>query len=365
MIIWYYCYICFNQFIPHMKNFILTFSFLFIFNAVFSQLTTETDVNSNNLVEQIFLGYGIDLVSVNYIGDNQAFGSFNYTGDHFPIYHGLIMTTGTVFNNGDGPQGPNDNPGAGATPNTGGGSPILNSLLGADITYNSATLEVDFIPLGDSVFFNYIFASEEYLEYVNGGYNDAFGLFLSGPGITGEQNIALLPNMSFVSIDNVNSTVNSDYYIDNGDGTESPYDSDPSYIQYDGFTTTLTASATVIPDESYHLTIVVADVNDPILDSGIFLEGQSLRSNPQNSVKTQSKSSFKIYPNPAEDKIRFTFQTENQYQVILKDAQGKIVKECLNLTSGQSLDISELETGVYFIELSNSNEKFVEKISKR
>ena len=38
---------------------------------------------------------------------------------------------------------------------------------------------------GDSIAFNYVFGSDEYLEWVNSSYNDIFAFFLSGPGIVG------------------------------------------------------------------------------------------------------------------------------------------------------------------------------------
>ena len=69
--------------------------------------------------------------------------------------------------------------------------------------------------------FNYVFASEEYLEYV-GSINDAFGFFLSGPNPAGGNyvnvNLAIVPGTANtpVTIDNVNDATNSNYYIDNG-----------------------------------------------------------------------------------------------------------------------------------------------------
>ncbi|CAN5396095.1 hypothetical protein BH11BAC1_BH11BAC1_28620 [soil metagenome] len=49
-------------------------------------------------------------------------------------------------------------------------------------------------------------------------------------------------------------------------------------MQYDGYTTVLTARAGVIPCETYHLKIAIADVTDGVYDSGVFLEGGSFKS---------------------------------------------------------------------------------------
>ena len=46
-------------------------------------------------------------------------------------------------------------------------------------------IEFDFIPQGPEIKFEYVFASEEYPNYVNSSFNDVFGFFLSGPGISG------------------------------------------------------------------------------------------------------------------------------------------------------------------------------------
>jgi gliding motility-associated-like protein len=149
-------------------------------------------------------------------------------------------------------------------------------------------MEFDFIPYSDTVEFKYVFGSDEYPEFAppnNSGYNDVFGFFISGPGIAGIQNIAKLPNNgSIVSINNVNAITNSTYYNFNGDGNTAPYNSNPFYIQYDGFTDVLKAVSKVQCGQTYHLILAVADVGDGQWDSGIFLEANSLSSQTPISI---------------------------------------------------------------------------------
>ena len=120
-----------------------------------------------------------------------------------------------------------------------------------------------------------MFGSEEYPEYANSSFNDVFGFFLSGPGIAGiftnnARNIATLPETNqFVSINNVNHINNSQFYINNSGGLT---------IQYDGFTTVLKANATVIPGETYHIKLAIADVSDNIYDSGVCIKAGSFSS---------------------------------------------------------------------------------------
>jgi len=163
------------------------------------------------------------------------------------------------------------------------GDQLLNQYTnGIDTTQDATILEFDFTSTSDSIEFNYVFSSEEYNEFVDLGYSDLFGFFISGPNIVGQQNIALVPGtntpVSIDSINNGNSPVgtvptgpcmNCQYYNDNTFGT---------VLEYDGYTTVLTAKAGVIPCETYHINLVIADVGDGVYDSNVFLEGGSFKS---------------------------------------------------------------------------------------
>jgi gliding motility-associated-like protein len=123
---------------------------------------------------------------------------------------------------------------------------------------------------------------------VNQGFNDVFGFFLSGPGIFGPYpgnaiNIALVPGSNTpVSIDSVNDgysgicttalpgpCVNCTYYVNNCSGVT---------VEYDGFTTVLTATAIIQKCLTYHIRLAIADAGDGIYDSGVFLEEGSFNS---------------------------------------------------------------------------------------
>lgn len=143
-------------------------------------------------------------------------------------------------------------------------------------TQDACVLEFDLYAAGDSLTFEYVFGSEEYLEYV-GTFNDAFAFFISGPGFASLTNIALIPGTSdYVTINEINSLVNEEFYINNGTGATAPYSTDPYYIEYDGFTTVLSASTALTIDEWYHLKLVIADDLDGAYDSGVFLKSNSI-----------------------------------------------------------------------------------------
>ncbi|MBL4585621.1 MAG: choice-of-anchor L domain-containing protein, partial [Flavobacteriales bacterium] len=256
---------------------------------VFSQAISVSESGSNSeveaLVEGVLLGSCVTVSNVTYTGPYVAAGTFDGTGTILGINGGILLTSGRA-NIAVGPDGSNnarynhqdfynDN-------NYDGEDPDL-TVLATIPTRDAVILEFDFIPQNDTLRFNYIFASEEYPEYVNAGYNDAFGFFISGPGISGPftngaENIALIPGTTTpVTIDNVNNGYsatepssgpcnNCAYYVDNSSGPA---------VEYDGYTTVLTAEAVVTPCLTHHIKLAVADAGDHIYDSGVFLEGGS------------------------------------------------------------------------------------------
>lgn len=253
---------------------------LTLMTSLFSwtQLQTAGGQTPDQLVQNVLLGSGVDVSNVSYSGAVNAIGTFNATNASIGIDEGIIMTTGTIYQGTDGPHGPNNKANAGMDNNsTGYGQ--LSQLVGTD-TYNATLLEFDFIPYSDTVRFKYVFASEEYPEFVGTQFNDVFAFFITGPGIPGgTQNMAIIPGTNQpVAINNVNHLQNTSYYVNNGDGSQSPFNTNPFYVQYDGFTVPLEAYSKVQCGETYHLVIAVADVADPIYDSGIFLEKNSLNS---------------------------------------------------------------------------------------
>lgn len=263
---------------------------------VSAQLVTNSNVTPNNLVQNTLLGAGVNAFNISYTGSNDAIGFFNGSSSNIGLSSGIIMTTGTVrnrtslFGAQQGPFGPNDEPGAGFDNNEPGYGQ-LNAFTNGTDTYNAAVLEFDFEATGSIVSFNYVFASEEYIEFVNAGYNDVFAFLISGPGIIGSKNIAIIPGTTTpVTIDNVNDIVNSAYYIDNGTGNSGPQNNNNSVVQYDGFTTVLTATSDVVCGETYHIKIAIADAGDGAYDSGVFLEGGSFTSPAPMLVNSQVTS---------------------------------------------------------------------------
>ncbi len=243
----------------------------FLAGTTQAQITTSQTLTPAQLVTNVLLGPGVIASNIVYTGDPNAIGFFSggNTGiTPLGIDSGVVMTTGTVANTGLGPQGPNNSTGAG-TDNGRPGDTYLTGVAGAN-TFNAAILEFDFTPLADSVKFNYVFGTEEYMEYVSGGFADVFAFVLSGVSVTlAPTNIALIPNTTTpVTALNVNANINPQYYVDN----ENP---PGTCVQYDGFTTVLTAKYPVQCGETYHIRLAIADALDGIVDAGVFLQAGS------------------------------------------------------------------------------------------
>lgn len=232
------------------------------------------------LVRNVLLESGVTVTNVRFNGSSDVIdcNSIGYfvTGDsptNLGIEEGLILATGGVSV----AVGPNDREDKIVRTTCG---EYLDETLEAisyapDSVFDMSVLEFDFVPWDSVVSFSYVFASEEYLEWVGSFYNDVFGFFVTGPNPEGgeyeNQNMALIPGSGeTVSINSVYTQHNSEYFVNNAGGQT---------IQFDGFTTVLAVSFKVVPLSEYHIKMGICDVGDPDWDSGVFLEAHSFMSN--------------------------------------------------------------------------------------
>lgn len=236
---------------------LLTCLFPFVVSA---QLTVNNGLTAVQLA-QIMAGPNITINSATLSGGATASGSFDGASSNIGMTGGVILSNGDI---GDAP-GPNNSNGGNA--NLGQpGTAQMDSMAGA-ISYDAITLEFSFNVQSDFIQFQYIFASEEYPEYAppnSSSFNDVFAFFISGPGIAGEENIALVPGTSSsVAINNINAVTNNQYYIDNTGGAT---------VQYDAWTTILTAERqNLVPCQEYTMKLVLADAGDANWSSAVFL----------------------------------------------------------------------------------------------
>lgn len=219
---------------------------------------------SPSIIKQLFNNERVIISTMSFTGNSNALGYFTNSNTNLKLSKGIVLSTGDVNTIGN-----SNTSSYTSTDNHSPGSKLLNSLLNINSTFDAATIKFDFIPSFDSIEFNFVFASEEYPEFVGSKFNDVFGMFISGPGFDSIVNLAKLPNGDTISINNVNATKNSEYYIDNKDNPQ---------IEFDGLTKRIKVGTKLQCGKKYHLEIVLADVDDASYDSGIFLEAQSFTS---------------------------------------------------------------------------------------
>jgi|SRR6185312_12004719 len=242
--------------------------------AGMSQLIVDSNYTITQLVQKVLLGGNLVAYNIKYTGAHRAIGYFDGTQSNIGLRNGVLMTTGSIKN----AIGPNDLANRGII-NSAPGDTALTRICG-DTTYDAAILEFDFVPYADTVSFDFVFGSEEYPRFTCCRVNDVFAFFISGPGIAGYKNIALVPSTLIpISINTLNGNCNatsdcgggccnsnSQYYYDNTGGTT---------VQYTGFTTVMKALSKVECGKQYHIRIAIADGGDPYYDSGVFLGGGS------------------------------------------------------------------------------------------
>ena len=290
--------------------------------SVSAQMVVDNTITVNDLVNEYLVGENVQVfnILINGVPGDQAYlnaGLFNSTNSNIPIEDGIVMGPMDVnyIIEGDGAFGSGDLPDFYDID--------LDSIV-APLSINPseyAVLEFDFIPLGEKVVFRYVFSSEEYPNYVCSQYNDAFGFFISGPGIDGPysdnaENIAIIPGTDLpVAINTVNDgnpaspgneagcpeggLDNAEFFIVN-------YNMPLPATAMNGFTVVLEASSIVECGEMYHLKMAIANVSDGALDSGVFLESGSFGAIPLVEIGIDSPTDSSLVGEGCEFDFVFT-----------------------------------------------------------
>jgi outer membrane protein OmpA-like peptidoglycan-associated protein len=156
-----------------------------------------------------------------------------------------------------------------------GDQDLSNEINGLK-TFDARIIEIKFIPSADTLYYRYVFASEEYDEFVCSEFNDVFAFYLSREGKK-KKNIALVPGQKLpVSINTINNgnplnsacqKTNAHLYQKNN-GNQN--------LLFDGFTKVLDIRQKVIPGKVYNLKIAIADASDSVWDSAVMIENGSI-----------------------------------------------------------------------------------------
>ena len=274
----------------------LTFIFLKTTKSQISISIGDPYDDPQYLVEDVLLGSGVIASNFSYLGDSIQIGIFDGSSSNLGLNSGVVIGTGDIrvlspdftgFEDIITTFPPVQDPDLLTVANS--VPALIDQNFYVSGVFDVAVLEFDFVASSDTLSFDYVFGSSEYFAFENSSYNDVFGFFISGPGISGPYssppgfpdgavNIAVVPESSPelpITISSLNADLNSEFFVSNQSFT--------SVNSADGFTIPLEAKALVQCGETYHIRLAIADGSDGSLSSYIFLRGNSF-SSPEVSV---------------------------------------------------------------------------------
>ena len=241
--------------------------------------TITQSSNATTLANEI-LGTGVSLVGTPTLVRNNAgdlpepvqSGTFSNFGSVIgaQIDSGVILSTGDVnslastTNTVD-----NDSDRHGHAEASVGG---FTNPTGRDLE-DPVVLTFDVVPTKTTLLIDLVFGSDEYNEFANGAYNDAFQIFVDGT------NCALTADGQPISINGVNATNNAYFYNSNdpSDGTPTPF-----ATEMDGFTGVATCRVDVVPFSTVTIELGLADDGDDAFNTWAMFAADSVRSEPPN-----------------------------------------------------------------------------------
>ena len=283
-----------------------------------------------------------NVIGGDFSGTDQSYGLFDAAGSSFPFDSGIVLSTGRLVN----VQGPNTSLSDDDAPDWNGDSE-LEEILNETNTTNATILEFDFTAVADEISFRYIFASEEYQEGNPNtcNFSDLFGFLIRPTNAVQYQNIAVVPGTQTpVKVTTVHPDIPNgcpainEAYFESWNAATAP-------INFNGQTAILTAIAQTVPNQEYHVKLVIADEQNFRYDSAVFLEA----------------GSFQLSSNLGENRL---FQNQNPLcgteTLELNAAQSgnnvyKWFKDGVLLPSETGEIYTVTEAGIYSVEVTLEN----------
>lgn len=221
-----------------------------------------------------------------------SYGSFQIQNEpNFPFENGIVLSTADASDLQD-----IISPGNSQWP----GDADLEALIQEPgNTYNATVIEFDFVPFRTQLSVDYVLASQEYPSFIC-NFADTFAFIVSGGNIPnvnsydhdanpntpevsldlGGLNIATLPGTTIpVNPTNVHNIASSCAAGSLGEFALPQFFDDLSsnnnILDFGGQTIPLTAEVDLVPGQTYHIKLVIADRGDNILDSSVFIDADS------------------------------------------------------------------------------------------
>jgi hypothetical protein len=148
-------------------------------------------------------------------------------------------------------------------------------------------------------------------------------------------------------------------YIGNGEATADDNCTDPVTI-----TTQDPAAGSLITDGTYTVTITGEDASGNVGTCSFQLTVESVLGIQSNELN----NAISMYPNPAQDQVTISNSSNIQLEtVVIYDLNGKMVNQIdLSTMQGeQMINISDLASGVYVVQLTSDTSSAVKRLVKK
>ena len=338
------------------KLFFLVFTFFVTQKGVGQYIAVDETLTAQQLVEDILINSScasVSNISVSggsFASGEKSWGFFSGNSSTFPFQNGIILATGKISN----APGPNT-----YLSDDGGnmgwdGDQDLNQALNLSNTFNATVLEFDFIPLGNTISFDFIFSSEQYLLNPNPNqcdFTDGFAFLLKEVGSSVYENLAVVPNTNIpIKVNTVRGRGTicppaNQAYFDAFNGIEHP-------TNYNGQTKVLTARGNVIPGNTYHIKLVIADEGNHRFDSAIFLGGGSFNLGVDLGEDRNFANNNPVCP---DENITLTATTQGASSYVWKLNDNILVGETNSTLLLSAPHQEATDSGIYSVEVYFGN----------
>lgn len=195
-------------------------------------------------------------LSANTSGNAVSSGTYTNASNTYGIGPGIVISSGDVNNYNTGPNNAGNTTTAYGVAATAPQTAILQGITGQSSFFDATQLDITFTTTTGSVFFNVVFGSEEFSEFVGSSFIDGFGLLLDGV------------NIAFVNTLPVNINHPAMAFVP---GTELDGILCPQPAAGGPCNPVLTFSASGLNTSNHTLTFIVADASDPNLDTTAYI----------------------------------------------------------------------------------------------
>lgn len=298
--------------------------------ATGAELTYQTNATALQMAEAIF-GNGATVTGASYTGaatSKAIYSNGGLSAGVVPSTSGVILSTGDVRNFTQSSGDPNRSVGTSGDTSGPNNNALFNALAGTN-TFDAAWLNVDFIPTGDAMTIRFVFASEEYPEYIGSQFNDVIGVWVNG------SSVPISVGTGQTGVNNISATTEPNLFISNA--------TDAYNTEMDGFTLTLSLTMNVLPNVVNSIRIGIADVADAQYDSSLLIAADSLQ-----TVLVARDETVTIFSDQTDHPDRRTFdvlgndvrQTGTTLTITQINGVNVVAGQTVTLPSGQKVTLN-------------------------